>query len=137
MKNALLGLCVAVILAALGLSLKIGPPPASAVISGMTSGDSALAAGGSFKIYPFFTPGGAHIHAPQFVSIDNGFASAQSGYITTSTSSIRVNVYGADCDTSGFTVPALATQTALPTCDSIRVVNTGGTATTVTWGLFR
>lgn len=138
MKNLFLALGATVVLIALGVTLKVGPPNTGATVSGMTAGDSALAAAGSFKIYPLFTPGGAHIHAPQWVSVENGFTtSAQSGYIYTTVSQLRVKVWGPDADTSGFTVPANGTQTALPTCDSVQVLNTGGTATVVTWGLFR
>lgn len=131
-------LCVlALVVAGLVTSARITvtPPAADAILSSFTGGDSALAAAGSFKIYPLFTPGGAHIHAPQWCLPENGQAPAQGGYLFTSTSAIRVNLYGPSADTSGFTLPAGATFTLIPTCDSISVLNTGGLQTRVTWGL--
>lgn len=139
MKRLGLALACAVALVAAGLSVHVGPEPARAVLPVlMTSGDSALAAAGSFKIYPLFTPGGAHMHAPQWVTEENGYVGASGGYIFSSASNVRVNVYGpVGVDTSGFTVPAGGTNTRLPACDSVFVINTGGAATTVSWGLYR
>ena len=109
-----------------------------------TGGDSALAAGGSFKIYPLAGPGGAHMHAMQWVTPENGQFQASAGFLFTSLSALRINIYGpvlgyGGVDTTGFTLPAGSTfggvNGQFPLCDSILVVNTGGTATTVTWGL--
>lgn len=116
--------------------------PKRASAGQMTAGDSTFAASGSFMIYPFFCVNGGHIHAPQWVANDgNNLQHAVRGYIYTSSAALRLNVYSntidanAVRDTSGFTLPAGGTFTALPDCDSVRVVVTA--ATTVTWGLFK
>lgn len=137
MKNVLLTLALAAVFAVCAVTVHVGPPESGAVVTAMTGGDSTLAAAGSFVIYPLFTLGGGHMHAMQWVTLENGFSSAQSGYLFSSLSSLRVRVFGAASDTSGFTIPAGATQTALPTCDSIYVLNTGGTQTKVTWAVFK
>jgi hypothetical protein len=139
--RALLVALVAVALFLCALTVQIGPPESHAGM--MTSGDSALAAAGTFKIYPFFTNGGAHIHNSQWVAdaqgnLLNGYQQATSGYIYSSLSALRVNTFGpSGVDSSGYTIPAGGTQTAIPSCDSITVLNVGGTATTVTWGLYK
>ena len=130
-------LAVAGALALCSLRVDVTPQSAHAVINGFTGGDSVLAAAGSFKIYPLFRPGGGHIHDPQWVGIENGFASAQRGWLYTTNSALRVKMWGPDCDTSGVTIDANGTQTALPTIDSIQVLNTGGGQTRVSWGLYR
>lgn len=117
--------------------------PGTGSASQMTCGDTLLAAGGSFKIYPLFIVNGGHIHAPQWVGDGNNFNPARSGFINTELSKVRINVYSGEIsasaqrDTSGFSIPAGVGFTAIPDCDSILVVNTGGTATTITWALFR
>lgn len=147
MKRLALMLACALALIVAGVSVRVGPDSARAIAPTlMTSGDSALAAAGSFKIYPFFTLGGAHMHSPELVfegadptaGTINGYQQAARGFLFSSASQLRVNVYGpAGVDSSGFTVPAGGSMTALPTCDSVLVLNTGGSATTVTWGLIR
>jgi hypothetical protein len=115
--------------------------PRGAHAAQMTAGDSVFTTGATFKIYPLFTLGGAHMHNMQWVTTDNGFLTASRGFIYSSTAALRVNVYrgvttgSADRDTSGFTIPAGGSYTAMPDCDSIQVVVQG--PTTVTWGLFR
>lgn len=140
MKNVLLTLALAFSLIVCALTVHVGPQNAQALLPIVPSGaDSALAAAGSFKIYPLFSPGGAHMHAAQWVTDDNGYAPAKSGWIRTTLSSVRFNAYSSapGADSSGFTILPGETYTKITDCDSIRVVNTGGTATTVTWVLYK
>lgn len=122
--------------------LAITGAPKHANAGQMTAGDTTFAAAGSFKIYPFFIVNGGHIHAPQWVGDEgNNFQHAARGWIYSRYADLRINVYSgvieATCtrDTSGFTIPAGGSYTALPDCDSIRVVVTG--PTTVSWNLFK
>jgi hypothetical protein len=109
----------------------------------MTAGDYTLVAAASVTLYPFFSNGGSHLHWARSVhdaggNLDNGYQQATSGYVYSSFSKVRVVVYGpTGTDTTGYTIPAGGAQTAITSCDSITVLNTGGTVTTVSWGLFR
>jgi hypothetical protein len=143
-RRLLVFLALLFLIGIVAANVRFGPEPSHA--GGMTSGDSALAAAGTFKIYPFYTPGGAHIHNSQWVAdaagnLTNGYQpQAATAYVYTSLSALRVIVFQATGnDTAGFTLPAGGTWLMGPyaRCDSISVLNTGGTATTVTWGLSR
>lgn len=125
---------------ALVLALFICPTPARAA---QTVGDSLIVSGGTFKVYPFFGLGGAHIHSPQFVRSGvtprNGFARALIVYIETTDSDVRVNLYGpTSVDTSAIILRAGKSWGPRPVLvDSMLVTVTGVSATHFKWGLER
>lgn len=114
-------------------------PQATAGV-GQMRGDTTLAAGGSFKIYPFFTLGGGHIHSPQWVltmagEYNNGFSRASSGFVFGRTTDLRIVVWGGSgVDTSGATSPAGQNYSITCSWDSILVLDVGGAGGKVTFG---
>lgn len=126
--------------ALLGLGAAALVPPAHSDTM-VQHADSLLAAAGTFKVYSQYNNFGAgHNHAPQFVTVDNGFGygPATSGFVYTSASALRIKLWGgAFVDTSGCTLPAGGTYTFTVPVDSLSVLNIGGTQTTVTFEVKR
>ncbi len=114
--------------------------PVESQLKYFTSGDTLLASAGSFKIYPCFTSGGAHMHVFADITDANRCTQhADGGYLYTTASELRVVIHGRDVriDTTAFSLPSGASFTAIPQVDSISVLNIGNAETKVTWGLWR
>lgn len=110
-----------------------------AAVAMLTGGDTTMAVGGTVKLYPCFVAGGGHIHNAQWYTVTaNNCYRAAGGYIYTSLTDVRVNIYGpSGVDSSGFTIPGGGSFSLVPGCDSILVTNRGTQTTKLTWGFVR